>query len=115
MKQGRVIKSYITPYPDPLKLKKGDVIKIDRAKTSEWPGWIWGTTGKGKSVWFPQSYLRIENNEAVLLRDYDATELSVEIGVILLILDTEAGWYWCKTDSGKSGWVPAENLKIIEE
>lgn len=115
MKRGRVVKKYITPYPDPLIFNKDEIVVIDSNKTSEWDGWIWCTTEQKKSGWIPESYLRIENNEAVLLRDYDATELSVEIGTVLIILDTEAGWYWCKTDRGQSGWVPTENMKIIEE
>jgi hypothetical protein len=44
----------------------------------------------------------------VALRAYDATELSVIISEELTILDEESGWFWCRHEDGRLGWVPKE-------
>ena len=45
-------------------------------------------------------------HQAVALRDYDATELSVGRKELLEVLDEVGGWYLCRTQTGMSGWVP---------
>ena len=107
----RVIKAYQSAYPNPLKLKKDDRIKTGE-RESEWPGWIWCTDRNNVSGWVPEGYIRIEGNEAIMLYDYDATELTVNPGDQLLIINEEVGWYWCLDPKGNSGWVPKENVKI---
>ncbi|MEW5924844.1 MAG: SH3 domain-containing protein [Candidatus Zixiibacteriota bacterium] len=107
----RVIKAYRSAYPNPLKLKKNDRIRTGE-KESEWPGWIWCTDQKNISGWVPESYIQMDGNDAVMLYDYDATELTVNPGDELLIINEEVGWYWCLDQTGDCGWVPKENVKI---
>jgi uncharacterized protein YgiM (DUF1202 family) len=45
-----------------------------------------------------------------MLRDYDATELTVEPGEEVTILGRESGWGWCVNQQGQKGWVPLDNL-----
>jgi uncharacterized protein YgiM (DUF1202 family) len=109
-KMASIIKDYITSYPDPLKLKKGDEVTIT-PKESEWPGWVWCTTMQNKSGWAPERYLSIEDNIGVLNRDYDATELNAVKGEKVVILYEESGWGWCRKETGECGWVPLENIE----
>jgi len=49
----------------------------------------------------------------MLVRDYDATELTVEVGEELTALAEHSGWFRCRTDTGSLGWVPAENVELL--
>lgn len=111
-KQCRVIEEYKSPYTDPLIINKGEILSIGE-KESEWSGWIWCTNKFGKSRWVPENYLEINGNKAKMSRDYNATELSVNVGEELDIQEEEAEWYWVINQQGKSGWVPIKNVKII--
>ncbi|PKK82509.1 MAG: hypothetical protein CVT49_13215 [candidate division Zixibacteria bacterium HGW-Zixibacteria-1] len=108
---GRVIKPYRSAYPNPLKLKKDDRIRTGE-KESEWPGWVWCTDKSDISGWVPESYVRMNGAEAIVIYDYDATELTVNPDDELIIINEEVGWYWCLGQNGRSGWVPKENVKI---
>lgn len=109
----RVIKDHESSFPDPLILKKGDKLDIEN-KECEWPGWIWVTNESKRSGWVPKSYLKIHRNRAVMLKDYDATELTVSVGEEFRIELEESGWIWVSSEKGKSGWIPLENVEKIE-
>ncbi|MFX1281185.1 MAG: SH3 domain-containing protein [Promethearchaeota archaeon] len=109
----KVIKEYKTPFPDPLKIEKDEYVQIEE-RESEWPGWIWCITKIGKEGWVPKSYLEIQEINAKLLQNYDATELSVMVGEEFMIEDEESGWFWVTNEQGKKGWIPIENVKIIK-
>jgi hypothetical protein len=107
-----VIKAHTTDFPNPLILKAGDILKTEPKKT-EWPGWVWCTEKDGNSGWIPANYLEIENNTARMRCDYNATELTAQIGDILNVLDEESSWYWCVTPRGSKGWIPKDNVEPI--
>ena len=58
----------------------------------------------------PQNWLKLDQEGAMLLRDYSAHELSVVPGQILSATLFESGWVWATTERGEEGWVPLENL-----
>jgi uncharacterized protein YgiM (DUF1202 family) len=109
----RVIKDYISPFPDPLILSKGEILKVEE-KQSEWSGWIWATNESGKSGWVPRNYLNIDGNSATLLINYDATELTALKSQEYIIEKEESGWVWVTSKNGKYGWIPLENIKILK-
>lgn len=109
----RVIKDYISHFPDPLIICKGEIITVEE-KECEWLGWIWATTESGKSGWVPINYLKIEGNKAVLLNEYNATELTVLKGQEFTIEKEESGWAWVSSETGERGWIPLENVKILK-
>jgi len=111
-KKCRVIEEYKSPYTDPLIFNKGEILSIGE-KESEWSGWIWCTNKIGESRWVPENYLEIKGNKAKITRDYNATELSVNVGEELIIQEEEAEWYWVTNQQGKIGWVPIKNIKLI--
>jgi len=105
-----VITDYRSAYPDPIVLSVGDEVTVEDRK-SEWSGWVWCTTAKGKSGWVPEKYVRRDGNSGVVLRDYEATELSVTKGEALTIITVESGWLWCQHEDSRLGWVPMEHVE----
>jgi len=51
---------------------------------------------------------------AVVRTEYDTTELPTAVGEVLdvLIEDLQRGWLWCRSGSGREGWV---SVKTVEE
>ena len=76
LKYCKVISDYKSPYIDPLKIRKAEILRIGN-KESEWPGWVWCTNKKGKQRWVPRNYMDIQGNTGIMLQDYEATELNV--------------------------------------
>ena len=109
----RVISEYRSPFPDPLKLHKDEMVKI-KEKESEWQGWIWCITKNGKEGWVPENYIEIQGKNARLLQDYDATELNVDVGEKLVIEKEESGWVWVSNEENRKGWVPLENVELVD-
>jgi hypothetical protein len=112
-RQVRVIKAYTSAFPNPLIMKTGGKLTIDRKRKTEWVGWLWCTNELGESGWFPEEFVDVYDGEGVLQRDYDSTELTVQIGETLLILDEASEWYWCEKESGERGWVPIECVLLV--
>jgi len=108
----RVVKSYESPYTEPLTLPKGERLRWE-PRECEWPGWIWCTTAGGASRWVPESWVEQEGEFCALQRDYTATELSVEEGETVTVESEESGWGWATNESGGSGWVPSEHLALL--
>ncbi len=105
----RVITAHQSTHPEPLTVRKGERLSFERKET-EWPGWIWCTSRSGKSAWVPEKWVEIDGDSCVMKRDYNATELSVEVGEVLTVEFEETGWAWATKESGESGWVPLEYL-----
>jgi hypothetical protein len=107
----KVIEDYQSAYPDPLKLSKGDRIKVE-FRECEWPGWLWATGPSGISGWIPAAYLSVTGDTGELLRDYDATELDARAGDWVRILERESGWVFCRKSNDTEGWLPEGILAI---
>jgi hypothetical protein len=110
----RVISAYQSAYPDPLVIKVGEELTVGE-KESEWSGWVWCTNQNGKGGWVPKKYVKHKGDIWVARFDYDATELSVDIGEELIMGYEESGWIWCANQQGQHGWVPADHLEILGE
>lgn len=106
----RVTKPYQSAYPDPLVFHCGEVLTTSTRET-DWPGWIWCTTANGESRWVPDVYLQLSEDQAVMRRDYNPLELSVQPGELLTASDHVNGWAWCANAGGRQGWVPLECLQ----
>jgi len=107
----RVISDYKSPYTEPLKIRKGEVLQI-RNKESKWSGWVWCMNKDGKERWVPRNYIDPQGNSGIMLQDYEATELTVFIGDELVIEKEESGWVWVSNVEGNKGWIPLEIIKI---
>jgi hypothetical protein len=72
------------------------------------PGWFYAATPTGIEGYFPTSWFHIDGAHATALRDYDASELTIEAGVELDCLEEVAGWLLVRTADGREGWIPLE-------
>jgi len=112
-KRCRVIKNYKAAYPNPLILDKGETVTIED-RESKWPGWVWVISQTGTAGWIPARIVEQEGAIGRIIEHYNATELTVRAGTELTFSREESGWLWCTTPEGNSGWVPQENVEIIE-
>lgn len=78
----------------------------------ETPGWTWRwcRDGQGREGWAPEALLAVAGAEATLREEYNARELTVAVGVRLIVERELAGWALCHTEDGARGWVPLECL-----
>jgi hypothetical protein len=111
--RARVILPYQAQYSDAIKMRIGDDL-IPGRKDNQWPGWIWCTAPSGKSGWVPERNIYVDGDTCRALVDYDASELTVEIGDELILLEQESGWFWAHKQNGQKGWIPVEHMEIIE-
>jgi hypothetical protein len=112
MQTARVIIAHQTKFADPIIVRAGEEVTLGRRDVNN-PGWIWCTSRHGKSGWAPESWIRIGSDTAILLRDYSAAELDVNIGDELTVDFEESGWLWCATSDGRSGWIPDNCIEQV--
>ena len=111
--QVRVIEDYQTPYPDPIQVKAGDEVTVDRNKKTDILGWVWCTNQAGKSGWVPKAYIDLRGNAAKMRCDYTAIELTIHFGEILTVYKMESSFYWAANPAGQQGWVPMANVEPL--
>lgn len=105
-----------TEYPNPLKLTKGELVKLgEYAPEENWKDWIWTENAQQEGEWVPIKLIAvsIDSNQGTVLEDYSAKELSVVIGESFEKIKSLNGWSWVKRISNQEeGWIPNE---IISE
>jgi uncharacterized protein YgiM (DUF1202 family) len=111
MRKARVVQGHRSNYPEPLKLKVGEVLTLED-REAEYSGWLWCIDSSGKSGWVPENYVEVLGPSIKMKRDYDATELSIKEGAEVTVYCEESGWVWCKTGDGKHGWLPLKNVEL---
>ena len=105
---------YRTPFPNPLIASQGTALHLKR-HADEQPGWAYAVSPDEKEGFVPRSWLRTEGNKAILKRDYDATELNLEVGdqlEVTLVLD---GWYLARRPDGEKGWIPERAVRVLQQ
>ena len=113
MAKGKIIKCYTTRFTNPIILKKGEHVKVGK-RDNEWVGWIWCITENGNEGWVLENILDINQSDAVVVSDYNATELSVVVDEEFEMFHRESGWVWCRRSNGDEGWVPLECFGMTE-
>ena len=62
------------------------------------------------------TYLEMTSaHEAVAIRDYDATELTIVKGECVDVLEEAGGWVHCRNATGVDGWVPSSKIEPLTE
>jgi len=113
----KVIKSFINDIDSFIRLKKGERVypKSIYEDNEKWPNWIYcKKLGSEEAGWVPLQILEKEGATAVVKEDYSAIEMNVVEGEVVNGLKRLNGWIWCIKDDGKEGWIPEENLSIID-
>lgn len=109
--RARLLRDYRSQYRDPLRFTRGEAIDVG-ARDSEWPEYLWATDAAGRSGWVHQRYIDADHGRATALHDYSAQELDAAVGERVLLLDEAGGWWWCESERGARGWLPARDLRI---
>ncbi|TGA98453.1 hypothetical protein E4665_07975 [Sporolactobacillus shoreae] len=110
-----VIENYQSCYPDPIVLKRGEEVLYGEEDT-QYPNWIFCQSLKSKKEgWVPKQILSSPNHlaHAKVLDDYSAHELTVTKGERLHGLKHLNDWTYCRTGSGKQGWIPSDHIAPI--
>jgi len=58
--------------------------------------------------------MQVSGQTAIASEDYDATEMTTQLGETLTVHRELAAWYWVSDESGKQGWVPKHTVSCID-
>jgi len=109
-----VIESYKTVYKNPIKLKTGELVKIEKRESNpDWLGWVYCLDSRSIAGWVSEKFLKESEQSAVVIKDYYATELTAAVGEHLKVYHEESGWCWSRNADGVKGWIPPKNLKEL--
>jgi hypothetical protein len=112
MKKARVTESRPRDHVRNLCVHPGDVIGVGH-RNQQYPEMRWCTPETGHSGWMAESYFDYTSEtEAVVTKDYDASQLTVFEDEFVDVLDQVGEWWLCRNDRGIVGWVPH---RILEE
>ena len=110
----RVLKDYESPFPDPIVFQKGERVSLG-TKFEEDPDWqnlFWCEGKNGKKAWVPEDYLNSDGVNGIFNREYNAKELSVQVGEKLTVYEIVNGFGMSEKIDGTRGWVPMRNMKL---
>lgn len=109
-----VIKDYRSPYPDPIVFQKGEKVKAGQEfkEDPDWKNWIWCEGKSNKKAWVPKQHIDIHGMNGILNKEYNAMELSVQVGEKLVVYEIVNGFGMSEKINGMRGWVPIKNMEI---
>ncbi|UCH32363.1 MAG: hypothetical protein JSV05_03010 [Candidatus Bathyarchaeota archaeon] len=112
-----VIKDYDSPYPDPIVFLKGEKVRVGQEfrDDPDWKNWIWCEGKNDRKAWVPKHYIDIQGTNGIFNREYNAMELSVEVGEKLIVYEIVNGFGMSEKTNGTGGWVPMKNMEIDKE
>ncbi len=110
-----VTESHRSEYPDPLTLKRGELLSIGELYQGpeNWENWIYCSTQTHSGGWVPEQIIErlAEGNAGRAREDYSAQEMDVDPGQVLEGDRILNGWCWClRPQDGAQGWVPLSHL-----
>jgi hypothetical protein len=98
----------------PLQVDVGDQVEVVGERDAQWPEFVFVKAEAG-SGWVPARHLSRDSGHAVVEVPYDTTELPTEAGESLEVVreDRQSGWLWCRSETGREGWVPVSTLREL--
>lgn len=112
-----VSKKYQSNYPNPITLSKGQYVIVGKEYSGPegWENWIYCfTLDKKREGWVPKQIIQDKDDIGLILDNYTAKELNVEVGEKVFGLKELNGWIWCKKLSNNDdGWVPKDSLILL--
>ncbi len=106
-------RSHRSPSRPPIVVSPGDDVAVGN-RDDEWPAFVLVTSPSGAQGWVPERFLELTGDgRANPLRVYDTTELEVDPGAMLTVLEPDlgSGWLWCSDEQGRRGWVPVRSVE----
>ena len=110
-KKVRIRLEYKVQYHNPIQVKAGDSVQVGRAE-SDYPGWLWCRSADGGEGWIAAELLSVQGGQCVVLRDYSAKELAVQVGDEVEIEEVCHGWGLVRNDRGELGWIPESHIDM---
>lgn len=108
-----VVESRPRDHVHDLSVRAGDVVGVGH-RNQQYPEMRWCTSEQGHSSWMAESYFEYTSGtEAIVTRDYDASQLTVIEDEELEVLDVVGEWRLCRNDHDIRGWVPHRILEDI--
>ncbi len=101
-------------YPNPIRVAAGARVRVGR-EDAEFPGWKWCEASDGRAGWVPVELLSENGEEATVLEDYSAQELSVPPGEEVTVHAARHQWLWVRNISGERGWIPASHTEELQD
>lgn len=112
----RVTEAYRSPYPGPIIFHAGEQVTLGKEfnEDPDWMDWVWCEGQRGNKAWAPKQFLEMEAGKGVFKTEYNALELSVSVGEVLIVHDVVNGFAMAEKSDGSLGWVPLKNLRQVE-
>ncbi len=104
--RARAVLPYRRPYEAPFRAAAGTAVDPDPTQETDIEGWVWASDPEGRGGWVPLAWLDRSRQPWRLTRDFDALELSVEVGEEVAIHFAESGFVMATAPSGETGWLP---------
>ena len=108
-----VIKAHIPEPAQTISPSRGDLLACE-SRPTVYPGWIWCTDQEGNQAWAPEAYLAKEGNSCRFLRDYNSSELEIEAGAEVEVVERTSGWALIRETKTRQGWIPLDCLRMLE-
>ena len=112
----KVIKSHHSDVLIPFQAEKGEIVN-GKEKPTQWEGWLYCKNMDGIFGWAPKAFVtpvKDSSEEFQFIRAYNAFEISASEGEFVIIKEISSEWAIIENESGKTGWIPLENLDITE-
>jgi hypothetical protein len=112
-----VIENHKTDYPNPIIVKTGEEIIIEKEYDGDmdWSNWMFCIKIDGSNKgWIPKQIIKHKNSRNIIVEDYSARELNVEKGNIIEGIQEINGWLWSKNkETNEIGWIPIKKIASI--
>src|SRR4030042_364033 len=93
-----VLCEYKSPYPNSIPFQSGEPVIVGQEFKGDpdWKDWLWCEGKGGSKAWVPKQFLKVKSHETRLARDYDARELSVTAGELVLVHELVNAFAWAE-------------------
>jgi hypothetical protein len=83
-------------------------------RDTEWPEFVFVTAAHGTG-WVPARHLSEAAGRALVTTAYDTTELTTRTREVVEVVteDLISGWLWCRSGTGREGWVPVRTVEDV--
>lgn len=115
MTKYKVIKDRTVDIVQPIKLEKNQVVECieESDPNGEWPNWIYCRIEK-QTGWVPKQIITQYHQQNVISEAYDATEISIKIGEIIIGEYQLNNWVWGHLENSQDkGWFPINHLERL--
>jgi len=89
----------------PVCLMEGETVDVGM-EDKAWAGWVWASNEEGRGTYVPVTSLKRLGDQAIVVEEFQAVDLSLKKGQEVIVLREVCGWFWCRDVAGSEGWVP---------